>query len=47
MRRTDVPGTEAVSRTRPRWWTELTLILLVYAAYSAGRLVVRGDVASA
>jgi hypothetical protein len=47
MRRTDVPGTEAVLRARPRWWTELPLILLVYAAYSAGRLLVRGDVASA
>ncbi|MDG4865315.1 phosphatase PAP2 family protein [Streptomyces sp. T-3] len=32
---------------RPRWWTELPLIVLVYAAYSAGRLVVRGDVSSA
>lgn len=28
---------------RPRWWTELPLIVAVYALYSAGRLVVRGD----
>ncbi|MER5222459.1 phosphatase PAP2 family protein [Streptomyces flaveus] len=47
MRRTDVPGTEAVSRTRPRWWAELPLIFLVYAVYSAGRLLARGDVTTA
>ncbi|WP_251018598.1 phosphatase PAP2 family protein [Streptomyces sp. ISL-11] len=29
---------------RPRWWTELPLIAVVYAVYSAGRLLVRGDV---
>ncbi|MEU5426805.1 phosphatase PAP2 family protein [Streptomyces olivoreticuli] len=32
---------------RPRWWTELPLIAVVYALYSAGRLLVRGDVQSA
>ncbi|MGA4841766.1 phosphatase PAP2 family protein [Streptomyces sp. G45] len=32
---------------RPRWWTELPLILLVYGAYSAGRLLARGDVTTA
>ncbi|MEV5219953.1 phosphatase PAP2 family protein [Streptomyces syringium] len=32
---------------RPRWWTELPLIAVVYAVYSAGRLLVRGDVQSA
>ncbi|MFI2366943.1 phosphatase PAP2 family protein [Streptomyces sp. NPDC018833] len=32
---------------RPRWWTELMLIGFVYAAYSAGRLLARGDVATA
>ncbi|RII19667.1 hypothetical protein DSC45_06610 [Streptomyces sp. YIM 130001] len=32
---------------RPRWWTELPLIVLVYAAYSAGRLLARGDVSTA
>ncbi|QKV94820.1 phosphatase PAP2 family protein [Streptomyces sp. NA02950] len=32
---------------RPRWWTELPLIAVVYAAYSAGRLLARGDVSSA
>ncbi|MBT2387859.1 phosphatase PAP2 family protein [Streptomyces sp. ISL-1] len=34
-------------RHRPRWWTELTLIAVVYAAYSAGRLLARGDVTTA
>ncbi|MFG3258173.1 phosphatase PAP2 family protein [Streptomyces sp. NPDC048172] len=28
---------------RPRWWTELPLIVAVYALYSAGRLIARGD----
>ncbi|GGZ57180.1 inositol phosphorylceramide synthase [Streptomyces inusitatus] len=32
---------------RPRWWTELTLIAVVYLAYSAGRLLARGDVSTA
>ncbi|MFD9910453.1 phosphatase PAP2 family protein [Streptomyces sp. NPDC059063] len=32
---------------RPRWWTELPLILLIYGAYSAGRLLARGDVTTA
>ncbi|WJV48539.1 phosphatase PAP2 family protein [Streptomyces flavofungini] len=35
------------SPIRPRWWTELPLILLVYGAYSAGRLLARGDVTTA
>ncbi|MFF3684880.1 phosphatase PAP2 family protein [Streptomyces sp. NPDC002187] len=34
-------------RHRPRWWTELLLIAVVYAAYSAGRLLARGDVSTA
>lgn len=33
--------------SRPRWWTELPLIAVVYAAYSAGRLLARGDVTTA
>ncbi|MEU5401940.1 phosphatase PAP2 family protein [Streptomyces sp. NPDC005963] len=37
----------AVSRHRPRWWTELLLLAVVYAAYSAGRLLARGDVNTA
>ncbi|MFD7990618.1 phosphatase PAP2 family protein [Streptomyces mexicanus] len=41
------PRTEAAPPTRLRWWTELPLILLVYGCYSAGRLIVRGDVADA
>ncbi|MEU0401096.1 phosphatase PAP2 family protein [Streptomyces sp. NPDC006197] len=32
---------------KPRWWAELSLIAVVYAAYSGGRLLVRGDEASA
>lgn len=32
---------------RPRWWVELILIAAVYAAYSGGRLLARGDVSSA
>ncbi|MFF3122437.1 phosphatase PAP2 family protein [Streptomyces sp. NPDC057908] len=40
-------STAYVPRPRPRWWTELPLLALVYAAYSAGRLVARGDVSTA
>ncbi|MFI5940152.1 phosphatase PAP2 family protein [Streptomyces uncialis] len=40
-----VPGTG--HRHRLRWWTELPLLLLVYLAYSAGRLLARGDVSTA
>ncbi|MFC8826167.1 phosphatase PAP2 family protein [Streptomyces sp. NPDC057137] len=32
---------------RPRWWAELLLLAVVYAAYSAGRLLARGDVSTA
>jgi hypothetical protein len=32
---------------RPRWWTELSLLAVVYVAYSAGRLLARGDVGTA
>src|ERR1044072_483919 len=44
---TETPGTEAGPDTRLRWWPELPLILLVYACYSAGRLLARGDVTGA
>ncbi|MFE2278030.1 phosphatase PAP2 family protein [Streptomyces sp. NPDC059454] len=47
MPHTETPGTEVAPATRLRWWTELPLILLVYACYSAGRLVVRGDASDA
>ncbi|WP_405509238.1 phosphatase PAP2 family protein [Streptomyces purpurascens] len=47
MPHTETPGTEAAPVPRLRWWTELPLILLVYACYSAGRLLVRGDVSGA
>ncbi|MFI9587945.1 phosphatase PAP2 family protein [Streptomyces sp. NPDC052236] len=30
-----------------RWWSELPLLAVVYAVYSAGRLLVRGDVTTA
>ncbi|MFB7243243.1 hypothetical protein CW362_33250 [Streptomyces populi] len=35
------------SGVRPRWWTEVPLILFVYAAYTAGRLLARGDTGGA
>ncbi|MEV1020738.1 phosphatase PAP2 family protein [Streptomyces sp. NPDC050264] len=48
MSQTDhAPRTEAIPGVRLRWWTELPLILLVYGAYSAGRLLARGDVSTA
>ncbi|MEU0742592.1 phosphatase PAP2 family protein [Streptomyces sp. NPDC006134] len=47
MPHTETPGTGAAPAARPRWWTELPLIVLVYACYSAGRLLVGGDVADA
>jgi hypothetical protein len=34
-------------RPRPRWWAELLLLAVVYSAYSAGRLLARGDVSTA
>ncbi|MFJ7997357.1 phosphatase PAP2 family protein [Streptomyces sp. NPDC096310] len=34
-------------RPRPRWWAEPALLAVVYAAYSAGRLLARGDVSTA
>ncbi|MEU1851759.1 phosphatase PAP2 family protein [Streptomyces sp. NPDC019990] len=47
MPHTEIPGTEAAPAPRLRWWTELPLILLVYAFYTAGRLLARGDVSTA
>ncbi|MFB6835471.1 phosphatase PAP2 family protein [Streptomyces sp. NPDC056361] len=32
---------------KPRWWAELSLLAVVYAAYTGGRLLVRGDEATA
>ncbi|MFF0474181.1 phosphatase PAP2 family protein [Streptomyces sp. NPDC004284] len=32
---------------KPRWWAELALIAVVYAAYSGGRILVKGGEASA
>ncbi|MFE6163169.1 phosphatase PAP2 family protein [Streptomyces sp. NPDC056486] len=47
MPQTDTPGTRGTGGLRLRWWTELPLILVVYALYSAGRLLARGDVSTA
>ncbi|WP_105975636.1 phosphatase PAP2 family protein [Streptomyces geranii] len=47
MPRTDTARTKTAAPIRLRWWTELPLILLVYACYSAGRLLVRGDESTA
>lgn len=47
MPHAETPGVEATPRTRLRWWTELPLILLVYACYTAGRLLARTDVSGA
>ncbi|WP_320774041.1 phosphatase PAP2 family protein [Streptomyces sp. CRN 30] len=44
MPQTATARTETATRTRPRWWSELPLIAMVYALYSVGRLLVRGDV---
>ncbi|MEO3978902.1 phosphatase PAP2 family protein [Streptomyces sp. CAU 1734] len=37
----------SATRLRPRWWAELILIVVVYLAYSGGRLLARGDVNTA
>ncbi|MCF3122386.1 phosphatase PAP2 family protein [Streptomyces arenae] len=47
MPKSAAPGTGGIAGHRLRWWTELPLIVLVYAAYSAGRLLARGDVSTA
>lgn len=47
MPHAETPVIEAAPRLRLRWWSELPLILLVYACYSAGRLLARGDVTTA
>ncbi|MEU5164272.1 phosphatase PAP2 family protein [Streptomyces sp. NPDC020875] len=39
--------TATTTAYRPRWWPELLLLALVYVAYSAGRLLARGDVTTA
>lgn len=38
---------QTAPRHRPRWLTELLLIAVVYAAYSVGRLLARGDIGTA
>lgn len=47
MSRTDTARPGTASPIRLRWWTELPLILLVYACYSAGRLLVQGNESTA
>ncbi|MEU6093364.1 phosphatase PAP2 family protein [Streptomyces sp. NPDC047079] len=47
MPQAETSGTGEAHPARLRWWTELPLILLVYASYSAGRLLARGDVSDA
>ncbi|MFF4958436.1 phosphatase PAP2 family protein [Streptomyces sp. NPDC001222] len=47
MPQAETPGAGEARPARLRWWTELPLILLVYASYSAGRLLARGDVSDA
>ncbi|MGW6271953.1 MULTISPECIES: phosphatase PAP2 family protein [unclassified Streptomyces] len=47
MPQIDAPGNGGIRGLRLRWWTELPLLVLVYAAYSAGRLLARGDVSGA
>ena len=42
-----VSAATPLSGRRPRWWTELPLIAVVYGLYSAGRLLVRGDIPAA
>ncbi|MFE0326932.1 phosphatase PAP2 family protein [Streptomyces sp. NPDC058960] len=44
MPQAETPGIGVGPLTRLRWWTELPLILVVYACYSVGRLLARGDV---
>ncbi|MFI9645969.1 phosphatase PAP2 family protein [Streptomyces sp. NPDC052040] len=47
MPQAETPGTGTPRSARLRWWTELPLIMVVYAAYSAGRLLARGSVSDA
>ncbi|WP_255949763.1 phosphatase PAP2 family protein [Streptomyces odontomachi] len=41
MPQTDAPVTGATGGSRLRWWTELLLIAVVYALYTAGRMIAR------
>ncbi|WP_129842385.1 phosphatase PAP2 family protein [Streptomyces sp. RFCAC02] len=36
-----------MSQDRPRWWSELLLIIVAYGAYSGARLLARGDIDTA
>ncbi|MFE1439986.1 phosphatase PAP2 family protein [Streptomyces sp. NPDC058739] len=47
MPQSEIVGAQAVRPLRLRWWSELPLILLVYACYSGGRLLARGDASTA
>ncbi|MET9732995.1 phosphatase PAP2 family protein [Streptomyces sp. NPDC006458] len=47
MPQSEIVRAQAARPLRLRWWSELPLILLVYACYSAGRLLARGDASTA
>jgi hypothetical protein len=47
MPQTDAPVMGETGGSRLRWWTEVPLILVVYAAYTVGRILVRSDAAGA
>ncbi|WP_406861118.1 phosphatase PAP2 family protein [Streptomyces sp. HUAS MG47] len=42
-----MPLPQAAQGARPRWWTELLLLVAVYGAYTGGRLLARGDAQTA
>ena len=41
------PGSATPARHRPRWWTELALVLVLYGCYDATRGLRRGSVSTA
>lgn len=47
MPQAETPGIGVGPPPRLLWWTELPLILVVYASYTAGRLLARGDTSGA
>jgi PAP2 superfamily protein len=46
MPQTDAPVIGATQASRLRWWTEVPLVLVIYAAYMAGRMLARTDTAA-
>ncbi|QKW06677.1 phosphatase PAP2 family protein [Streptomyces sp. NA04227] len=47
MPHSDAADAGQSGKSRLRWWTELPLLVLVYAFYTAGRLLARGDESTA